>query len=670
MLKSVWMFRVRGVYILKSWREEILQLFGEPIPVLSFIADTDGLLLDAEILNELKSKNIESMDYKEPISFRYLFESRYRNLLSKNKMNLIVRVPLNSLDTLPFDLTILAQKAVISRCSLFPKLSSSVIKTLPNEDLDKLCEVYNEYSGEATEEASIEFILKQVYKLPYASLNDETDLIRFLLAVHYKDMKYPEWAVARLEDSLSKIDDIKALPIKDMITLPPVFFEYISKKWSEFINQLSLKGSQVKETLDSIALIDIRSPFMDGEIRRLVDNLFTEGFLKPINMVHTTNLPKWVKFGVVLDQFGDDRVRMLERVFHLSEKLAEKLSYKDWLHIAELFAEIKLKSLNIKDGNDNEINANVAELQRQIDRLFHEWVVSNYQSLINMPYLPNPVMLQHVPHFLVHQAHKKTALIVLDGMSFLQWQQIREYLNEEFNFNEKGVFAWIPTITSVSRQSMFVGEAPAYYASSINTTAKEESHWKVFWENHGILKMYVDYNRVSNYSETKELDNYFKPTNKVNTFVIDIIDELVHAAIQGYKGIQAELNIWLENGYLKELLNVLIQKGYDVYIGSDHGNRECIGIGKITEGVLAQTKGERVRVYNTKLLRDKAAEKYSSVKWDGPGLPEDYYTLYAKAGEAFVAEEEKVVSHGGMSLDEVVVPFIKVLPKAGKGEEI
>lgn len=655
---------------MKNWRDEILQLFGEPIPVLSFIADPDGLLLDAAILKELNSKNIELMEYKEPVSFRYIFESRYRIPLSQNKINLTVRVPLNSLDILPFDLITKAQKAVISKSSIFSKLSANVIKTLPNEDLDKLWEVYSEYTGEATEEASIEYILKQVYKLPYASLKDENDLIRFLLAVHYKNIKYPEWVAAKLVASLSKIESIKALPIMDMITQSSVLFEYISKKWSEFINQLSQKGAQVREPLDNIALLDVHSPFMDGEIRRLADNLFTEGFLKPINMTHTTNLPKWVRFGVVMDQFGDDRVRLLERIFRLSEKLTEKLSYKDWLHIAELFADIKLKSLNIKDGNDLEINMNIAELQSQVDRLFHEWIVGNYQSLINMPYLPNPVMLQHIPHFLAHQEHKKTTLIVLDGMSFLQWQQIRECLIQDFSFNEKGVFAWIPTITSVSRQAMFVGEAPAYYAASINTTAKEESHWKIFWENHGILRMYVDYNRVSNYSEMKDIDKYFKPTNKVNSFVIAIIDELVHSAIQGYKGIEAELNIWLQKGYLKELLKVLLKKGYEVYIGSDHGNRECIGIGKIAEGVLAQTKGERIRVYNTKLLRDKAAVKYSSVKWDGPGLPEDYYTLYAKAGEAFVTEKEKVVSHGGMSLEEVVVPFIKILPKAGKGEGI
>lgn len=666
MLRSVWMFRSEGSYVLKSWREEILRLFGEPVPVLSFIADPDGLLLDGTVLNTLISKDIVVIDYKEPVSFRYVFESRYRHSLSQNLLNLIVRVSMNSLDMIPFDLIINSQKAVISKSSLFPKLSSTVIRSLPNEDLDELWEAYRNYNQEVSDEASIEFIMKKVYNLPYDSLKNENDLIRFLLAVHYNDKKYPEWAVTRLVESLSKVDELRSLPLKDMINSSSVFFEYVNKKWSELISVLALKGSQVKESLDNIALSDIHSPFMDGDIRRLVDNLFTEGFLKPINMTHTTNLPKWVKFGVIFDKFGDERIRIMERIFHLSEKLTGKLTYKDWTHIAELFSEIEFKSLNIKDGNDAEINTNVAELQMQIDSLFHEWVVSNYHSLINMPYLPSPIMLQHVPHFLAQQAHKKTALIILDGMSFLQWQQIREYLNQDFKFKEKGVFAWIPTITSVSRQAMFIGESPAYYATSINTTSKEESHWNVFWENHGILKMYVDYNRIGNYSEIIDFEKYFKPTNKVNAFVMDIIDELVHSAIQGYKGVQAELNIWLGSGYLRQLLNALLHKGYDVYIGSDHGNRECDGIGKITEGVLAHTRGERVRVYNSKLLRDKAAEKYSSINWDGPSLPKDYFALYAKDGEAFVAENEKIVSHGGMSLEEVIVPFVKVLSKLAK----
>ena len=75
---------------------------------------------------------------------------------------------------------------------------------------------------------------------------------------------------------------------------------------------------------------------------------------------------------------------------------------------------------------------------------------------------------------------QKIALIVIDGLSLDQWVVLRETLSEQqsqLKFRENAVFAWIPTITSVSRQSLFAGKLPLYFPASINTTAKESYLW-------------------------------------------------------------------------------------------------------------------------------------------------------------------------------------------------
>lgn len=65
-----------------------MQLFGEPIPVLSFIADPDGLLKDNELEKRLKDKNITVVEYREPMFFRYIYESKYSKLVEAKKINL------------------------------------------------------------------------------------------------------------------------------------------------------------------------------------------------------------------------------------------------------------------------------------------------------------------------------------------------------------------------------------------------------------------------------------------------------------------------------------------------------------------------------------------------------------------------------------------------------
>jgi hypothetical protein len=145
--------------------------------------------------------------------------------------------------------------------------------------------------------------------------------------------------------------------------------------------------------------------------------------------------------------------------------------------------------------------------------------------------------------------------------------------------------------------------------------------------------------------------------------VIDTIDRLMHGALQGYKGLLAEIEVWLQTGYLEQLIQDLTDQGYDVYVTADHGNKESMGIGRLNEGVLAETRGERVRIYRDQKLRDQAAQQYSSISWPQIALPQDWFILLAKSGEAFVREGEQVISHGGISMEEVIVPFVHIGPK-------
>ena len=53
--------------------------------------------------------------------------------------------------------------------------------------------------------------------------------------------------------------------------------------------------------------------------------------------------------------------------------------------------------------------------------------------------------------------------------------------------------------------------------------------------------------------------------------------------------------------------------------------------------------------------------KYSNtVKLDIAGLPANFMALFAGGRTAFVTDGEQVVVHGGVSVEELIVPFVKV----------
>jgi len=88
---------------------------------------------------------------------------------------------------------------------------------------------------------------------------------------------------------------------------------------------------------------------------------------------------------------------------------------------------------------------------------------------------------------------------------------------------------------------------------------------------------------------------------------------------------------------------------------------EAQGCGRPTEGVVADLRGERVRVYPNQALRTRVQERFpNAIAWPPLGLPEDYLPLLAPNRHAFIQPGDRIVGHGGISLEELIVPFVRI----------
>ena len=308
-------------------------------------------------------------------------------------------------------------------------------------------------------------------------------------------------------------------------------------------------------------------------------------------------------------------------------------------------------------------------MQSQSDEGLRAWVAAkHYADLILQPVTKGPVMVHHVPRFLRHRrsaGETKVALLVFDGLAFDQWVQIRERLiatTKRFAFDEGTAFAWLPTVTSVSRQALFSGLKPREFDDSIERTDKEESLWKTFWQNEGVNPNEVMYRRALR--QTSQLDaleaDLIDRRPKVVGLVIDEVDDRLHKE-RSKKDLAMWIGNWLTTGFVDRLFSLLLDKGYNIYLTADHGNVESTGVGRPNQGVIAETRGERVRVYRSEpLLADSAAAYPATVRLDIAGLPANFMPLFAGGRTAFVPEGEQVVVHGGVSIEELIVPFVKV----------
>ena len=126
---------------------------------------------------------------------------------------------------------------------------------------------------------------------------------------------------------------------------------------------------------------------------------------------------------------------------------------------------------------DNPLSKRFEVMRARVESEFQRWMEKHFAALSTLPPIPRPVMLHHIPRYLAHSHEGKRAIVVVDGLALDQWVTIREELPDDWALDEGGIFAWVPTLTSVSRQSIFAGDPPFYFAPTIGDTYKEPKHW-------------------------------------------------------------------------------------------------------------------------------------------------------------------------------------------------
>lgn len=153
-------------------------------------------------------------------------------------------------------------------------------------------------------------------------------------------------------------------------------------------------------------------------------------------------------------------------------------------------------------------------------------------------------------------------------------------------------------------------------------------------------------------------------TPKLNVLglVVDKVDQITHGMELGTAGMHNQVRQWASEGFMDSLFDLLLAERFAIYLTSDHGNVEAAGCGRPKEGMLAELRGDRVRIYSEDVLRRRVASDFpAALCWKPIGLPEDFLPLLAPGRCAFVPNGQRTVAHGGITLEEMVVPFVKVV---------
>ena len=375
--------------------------------------------------------------------------------------------------------------------------------------------------------------------------------------------------------------------------------------------------------------------------------LLGTGLLKPAP-IRADGLPAWVWIGAA----DPDPEQLIAEL--LPTQPSPPGDLLGWIEMASWWGQVRAAIAASPTQGDN---AEAAwAVWDDLDDEFRGWLRSDYGAalLSTAPF----GALHRIAAGLARRVEQgaKILLIVIDGLGFAQWHPLRGAANLSVH-DVTGSLAMIPTLTSVSRQAIFAGALPNDFAVSVRTTNAEEEHWRRFWTGQGVADHDISYTKTPG----DDVGHIPELQGRVAALVVNAVDEILHGAhLLDDRQVATAVDLWAHTGFLTKVVAAATRSGYETWITSDHGNLPTHPGSAPREGQTVEQAGIRVRIYPNAVLREHASD-YGEI-WDPPGLPTaraGYYPLFAPGRSGYHTGGSRV-GHGGISLDEVIVPVLRV----------
>jgi len=575
---------------------------------------------------------------------------------------LLVRTASTEPNTFPYDLLLEAggreEARSLALFAFFPRLAYPLLRELAQHDRTALSRLYTAYRAHLPSERlgkqqTQRYLLEFVYGVIPEAIGDPVELVRYLLR-RYRLGQTPSPSLdALLLEHWQARPTLAALPLAALLRDSGALYQLLAAAWPAYLVE---QGFPVAAESNTLAL----TLFDDRDIQAYMDTLFLEGRLTPTRLREPTPVYGWVQAGVFFDQNDYDR----ERFTRLQAELAEALpvptaSYRAWLNFAPRWAEMLRLSDRVALSVDE--TARFTALHEAVEARFAVWLSDHYAPLATLPPIPTPALGHQVAELLAHQvradARERAALLVLDGMAWDQWLVLRDTLDLKPE-TQNSLFAWLPTLTPISRQAVLAGLPPYAFADTWQRTDAEARRWQSFWAAQGLPPAATQYLRdpAPETWETTLRDSRVR----VLALVLTQVDAMLHGMRLGAVGLRQQVAQWAKQGPLSAMLSALQTAGFAIWLTADHGNLEAVGIGAPQEGVLVETRGQRVRIYtNEEFLRRAHEQVPQAVAWTPAGLPAGLHLLFAPGRAAFLRRGEAALCHGGLALEEVIVPLVR-----------
>lgn len=452
--------------------------------------------------------------------------------------------------------------------------------------------------------------------------------------------------------------------------------------------------AKIKEVNQQVPIVMITKNETENLMDEAIGSQITDYLIKPVN-------PNQVLLS--LKKIIDNKRLVAEKTTtayqqqfrNLFMALNSSPDYNEWM---DIYKKLVYWELEMEKSDSPEMQEVFQSQKSEANNEFFKFISRNYTKWISPKSTEGPVMSHTLFKFKILPHVEKgvpTFFLLIDNLRFDQWKAIQPIFAESFRIlEEESFYSILPTATQYARNAIFAGLLPM----------EIEKHFPQQWKNddeEGGKNLYEEeffrsqlkrlkrddirfsYTKILNNQAGQDLVNNIHNllVNDLNVIVYNFVDMLSHARTEmevlkelagdetSYRSVTRS---WFEHSPLHQALKRIADKKINIVLATDHGSVRVKSPAKVI-GDKQTTTNLRYKHGRNLNYDPKEVLAFRDPKEAGLPVPtvnssfifakEDLFLCYPNNYNYYVNYYRNTFQHGGVSLEEMIVPVIKMTNK-------
>lgn len=368
-------------------------------------------------------------------------------------------------------------------------------------------------------------------------------------------------------------------------------------------------------------------------------------------------------------------------------------SVDDW---EQLYKKLVFWELELESSNDIAMREILEAQKMEANKQFGRFIEKNYPDWFESnqaPVMSHTLFKSKIANEL--NTSQPTLLIVIDNLRYDQWKVLEPTVNSYYKIKEESLYySILPTATQYARNAMFSGLMPnemqnlfpQYWKNDTDEGGKnlfEAEFLEAQLKRLGLSHLKHEYIKITNLKAGQKLSETFKTKvhNDLTVLVYNFVDMLSHAKTEmevlkelasNDKGYRSLTKSWFQNSPLLEIIQQAKELNFKLIITTDHGTINVKNpskvIGNKDTSLNLRYKTGRSLSYDEKdvlAVKDPKSIHLPSVAMNSTFIfaKDNLFFAYPNNYNYYVNYFRNTYQHGGISLEEVVIPFVVLNPR-------